>query len=85
MALEVDDLKAAQGKKYTEFSKAVKQELKGKLANHKVTKQYVSDFDKIEQMKKSFEQIKNLAGTEDKEPEDTKDTTEPEDTKDPEE
>ncbi len=82
MALEVDDLKAAQGKKYTEFSKAVKQELKSKLANHKVTKQYVSDFDKIEQMKKSFEQIKNLAGTEDKEPEDT---TEPEDTKDPEE
>ena len=64
MALGVNDLKAAQGKKYTEFSKAVKQELKSKLANHKVTKQYVSDFDKIEQMKKSFEQIKNLADTE---------------------
>ena len=57
MPLDIDTLKLATDKKFTDFSKAVKQELNNKLSNHKVTKKYVSDFDKIQQMKSQFAKI----------------------------
>ena len=69
MALDTEVLKSAQDKKFTEFEKAVKQELSNKLSNHKVTKQYVSDFDKIQQMKDSFEKIRTDVEPEKVEPE----------------
>jgi hypothetical protein len=59
MPLEQSTLDAVKNKKFTEFSNAVKQELKQKLSNHKVTKKYVSDYDKIKQMKDSFAKIAN--------------------------
>jgi len=77
--LDKDVLTTANDKKFSEFSKAVKQELHNKLANHKVTKQYVSDFDKIQQMKKSFAEIsKSQTSEEPKEPEEPKKQEEPE-------
>ena len=59
MALEQEVLDLAADKKFTEFSNAVKQELKNKLSNQKDIKQYVSDFDKIQQMKQQFAAIAN--------------------------
>ena len=61
MSLEQETLDAAKDKKFTEFSDAVKQELKNKLSNHSKTKEYVSNFDKIQQMKDSFTKIANIS------------------------
>lgn len=57
MAIDTDVLQKAKDKKFTDFSKAVKQELNNKLSNHKTVKTYVSDYDKIQQMKKAFADI----------------------------
>lgn len=65
MEINKEILDLAYNKKFTDFSKAVKQELHNKLNNHKVTKKYVSDFDKIQDMKKSFKQISDLNSEED--------------------
>jgi len=60
MAIDNETLDAVKNKKFTEFSDAVKQELKQKLSNHKDTKKYVSDYDKIKQMKDSFAKIASI-------------------------
>ena len=60
MSVDQSALDAVKDKKFTEFSDAVKQELKQKLSNHKITKKYVSDYDKIKQMKDSFAKIANI-------------------------
>ena len=57
MPLDKEVLDLANDKKFTEFSKAVKHELKSKLSNNDLIKTYVSDFDKLQQMKKAFEKI----------------------------
>jgi len=59
MAIDQETLNLASDEKFTDFSKAVKQELNNKLSNHKVSKKYVSDFDKIQDMKKTFAKITN--------------------------
>lgn len=60
MPLEQDTIDDVKDKKFTDFSNAVKQELKQKLSSHKGTKAYVSDFDKIKQMKSSFAKISKI-------------------------
>jgi len=60
MPLDNDVLDDVKNKKFTDFSNAVKQELKQKLSNHKLTKKYVSDYDKIQQMKDSFAKISKI-------------------------
>jgi len=60
MPLEQDTIDNVKDKKFTDFSNAVKQELKQKLSSHKGTKEYVSDFDKIKQMKDSFAKISKI-------------------------
>jgi hypothetical protein len=50
-------LKSAEDKKYTDFSNAVKQEMKTKLSNHPTIKKFTNDFDKIQQMKSAFKKI----------------------------
>lgn len=54
--------KSALDKKFTDFSQAVKSELKTKLANREEIKTHVSDFEKIQQMKASFAQINKEFG-----------------------
>jgi hypothetical protein len=60
MPLEQETLDLVKDKKFTEFSDAVKQELKNKLSNHQGAREYVSSFDKIQQMKTSFAKISKL-------------------------
>ena len=69
MSLDKNLLKSVVDKKYTDFEKAVKQELNNKLANHPVSKQYVSDYDKIQQMKDSFAKITKTKDSEKEESE----------------
>lgn len=57
MSLDTDIINYAVNKKYTEFSNAIKTELQNKLANNKDAKKYVSDYDKIQQMKLAFAKI----------------------------
>jgi len=47
-------------KNFTEFSKAVKNELQHKLVNSPEVQQYSSDMDKMEKMKDIFSQIKSV-------------------------
>lgn len=54
-----DAISAAGDGKYTEFSNAVKQELKNKLANSPEAKKFASDFDEIQRMKDLFAQVSN--------------------------
>jgi len=58
--IEPEVLQHATDKKFTEFEAAVKQSLKNKLANHKDIKKYVSDYDKINQMKDMFNKITTI-------------------------
>lgn len=55
--MTVDDIKFAMDKKYTDFSTAVKTELKQKLATHPEIETYKSDFEKIQDMKNLFSQV----------------------------
>jgi len=59
MSLDKTIIDSAVDKKYTEFSDAVKTELKAKLSNHSDVKQYANDFDKIQHMKSIFAKINN--------------------------
>lgn len=58
-----DILRHAEEGKFTEFSNAVKTELKSKLANNPVIKQHTDDYDKIQDMKASFAKINTDFGT----------------------
>ena len=49
--------KAVENGNYSDFSNAVKTELKQKLANSEVIKDYSSDYQKIQDMKDTFSQI----------------------------
>ena len=60
-------IRSAEEKKFSEFSNAVKQELRNKLSNHPVSKQFASDFDKIQSMKSAFAQINVEHGSKDSE------------------
>jgi len=55
--LDNKDIDNAVEKKYSDFSDAVKTELRTKMANHDTSKQYASDYDKIQDMKDLFSQI----------------------------
>ena len=57
MSLETKIIDSAVDKKYTEFSDAIKSELKTKLGNNSDINQYKDDFDKIQQMKTIFSKI----------------------------
>ena len=52
-------MQSVADKKYTEFSSAVKQEMLNKISNTDTMKNYTSDFDRIQQMKSLFAQIKS--------------------------
>lgn len=47
----------AVGKKYSDFSDAVKAELQNKMTNHPDAKNYASEYDKIQDMKKLFAKV----------------------------
>jgi peptidoglycan hydrolase-like amidase len=55
--LDSNDLNAAQEKRYTDFSNAIKQELNNKLQNNPVIQSNVSEFERIQQLKDIFSQI----------------------------
>lgn len=55
--MTVDDIKFAADKEYTNFSNAVKQELKQKLSDHSDIKNYKSEFERIQNMKDLFSQV----------------------------
>ena len=57
MSLEKEVIKSAVDGKYTEFSNAIKQELRNKMANSDVGKSYASNYDKIQSMKQAFAKI----------------------------
>lgn len=61
--MTTDIFKSASEKKFTQFSDAVKTELRQKLAGREEIQSYVSDFDKIQQMKSAFAQINKDFGT----------------------
>lgn len=50
----------AVGKKFSEFSDAIKAELKGKLSNHEVIDNYVKEYDSIQAKKQAFSDINNM-------------------------
>lgn len=50
---------AAQEKKFSEFSDAIKQELHSKLSSHEEITNYVQQIDNIRNMKNSFAEINN--------------------------
>ena len=52
-------MQSVADKKYTEFSSAVKQEMLNKISNTDTMKNYTSDFNRIQQMKSLFAQIKS--------------------------
>ena len=52
-------MQSVADKKYTEFSTAVKQEMLNKISNTDTMKNYTSEFDRIQQMKTLFAQIKS--------------------------
>lgn len=55
--MTVDDIRFAADKKYTDFSNAVKTELKQKLSDHSTIQNYKSEFERIQNMKDLFSQI----------------------------
>ena len=65
--MTTDILRSAENKKYSEFSAAVKQELKNKLANNDTITSYISDFERIQQMKAVFSKINTDFGTDNSE------------------
>lgn len=67
--MDTNILRNAEDKKFSDFSDAVKQELKTKLANNPKTVAYSNDYDKIQQMKSVFAKINSDFGnTEPEEP-----------------
>ena len=48
--MDTEILRSVENKKFSEFSDAVKQEMRAKLANNPEVKQYVSDYDKLQKM-----------------------------------
>ena len=52
-------MQSVADKKYTEFSTAVRQEMLNKISNTDTMKNYTSEFDRIQQMKTLFAQIKS--------------------------
>ena len=57
MSLDTNIINSAANKKYTEFSDAIKAELRAKFAEHPVSKKYASDYDSIHTMKQMFAEI----------------------------
>ena len=55
--MTVDDIRFAADKKYTDFSNAVKTELKQKLSDHSTVQNYKSEFERIQNMKDLFSQV----------------------------
>jgi len=55
--LDATVINNAVDKKYTEFSDAIKNELKTKMINHETSKKYASEYDKIQDMKQMFAKI----------------------------
>lgn len=57
-----DVLQLAVDSKFTEFSDAIKLELKQKLANHETSQKYTSEFDHIQKMKDIFKMASGKTG-----------------------
>jgi hypothetical protein len=55
---DINLMQAVADKKYTEFSTAVKQEMLNKMANNSDMKNYQTEYDKLQNMKKIFAQIR---------------------------
>lgn len=55
--MEKEVIQMAIDKRYSDFSDAIKQELKTKLANQPDVAKYASDYDKIQDMKQAFAKI----------------------------
>lgn len=66
--MDTNIFRSAENKKFSEFSDAVKQELKNKLGDNKTVKSYNDDFERIQQMKTVFQKINNDFGAKDVEP-----------------
>lgn len=60
--MNTDIFRAAEDKRFTDFSNVVKDELKQKLSGREEIKNYVDDYEKIQQMKASFAQINTQFG-----------------------
>lgn len=82
--MDTNILRSAEDKKFTDFSDAVKQELKTKLASHPKTVAYSNDFDKIQQMKSVFAKINTDYSSDEPEPEPSFETPDDIDDIDPE-
>jgi len=81
MPISKEELKLATDKKFTEFSKAVKDELKSKLNNHPTVKKHISDYEKIQQMKDSFKKIADIDSKTDNKSDNTDDVSDKSDNK----
>ena len=57
--MDKEIIKLATEKKYTDFSDAIKTELKTKLASHDVVSNYVSEIEKINNLRDAFSKINN--------------------------
>ena len=62
--MDTSIFKYAEDKRFTDFSNAVKNELKTKLADREEIKTYISDFEKVQKMKTMFSQINKDFGPE---------------------
>ena len=60
--LTQNDIKSAINSKFTDFSNAVKQELRVKLASHEDIVGYKSEFDRVTDLKQSFAGINGSPG-----------------------
>lgn len=57
MSLDVNVIKMAIDKKYSEFSDAIKTALHSKLASHADVQSYSNEYDRIQTMKSDFSNI----------------------------
>lgn len=57
MSLDVNVIKMAVDKKYSEFSDAIKSALHSKLSNHVDIQSYANEYDRIQSMKNDFSNI----------------------------
>lgn len=55
--MTINDIQFAADKKFTDFSNAVKCELKNKLTNHESVQRYKTDFERIQNIKSLFAKI----------------------------
>jgi hypothetical protein len=57
MTLDKDTIKLAQAKKFTEFSKSIKDVLVNKMADHPISKSYSDEVNYMHRTKDQFKEI----------------------------